>query len=86
MLVVEIAAIFTTLLCFAPDAAVSRSVAAQIAIWLWFTVLFANFAEALAEGRGKARADSLKAAHRAGSTPAVRRRLSGRTGKQLAPR
>ena len=59
MLVVEIAAIFTTLLCFAPDAAVSRSVAAQIAICLWFTVLFANFAEALAEGRGKARADSL---------------------------
>jgi high-affinity K+ transport system ATPase subunit B len=33
----------------------------QIAVWLWFTVLFANFAEALAEGRGKARADSLKA-------------------------
>ena len=32
-----------------------------ISIWLWFTVLFANFAEALAEGRGKARADSLKA-------------------------
>jgi high-affinity K+ transport system ATPase subunit B len=30
-------------------------------LWLWFTVLFANFAEALAEGRGKARADSLKA-------------------------
>ncbi len=35
--------------------------ALQIALWLWFTVLFANFAEALAEGRGKARADSLKA-------------------------
>ncbi|GAA0580789.1 potassium-transporting ATPase subunit KdpB [Caenispirillum bisanense] len=34
---------------------------AQIAAWLWFTVLFANFAEALAEGRGKARADSLRA-------------------------
>lgn len=32
----------------------------QIAIWLWFTVFFANFAEALAEGRGKAQADSLK--------------------------
>jgi potassium-transporting ATPase ATP-binding subunit len=32
----------------------------QIAIWLWFTVLFANFAEALAEGRGKAQADALK--------------------------
>ncbi len=32
----------------------------QIAIWLWFTVIFANFAEAIAEGRGKAQADSLK--------------------------
>lgn len=32
----------------------------QIALWLWFTVLFANFAEALAEGRGKAQAESLK--------------------------
>lgn len=32
----------------------------QIAIWLWFTVLFANFSEAVAEGRGKAQADSLK--------------------------
>lgn len=33
----------------------------QIAVWLWITVLFANFAEALAEGRGKARADTLRA-------------------------
>jgi len=33
----------------------------QIAIWLWFTVLFANFAEAIAEGRGKAQAKSLRA-------------------------
>ncbi len=32
----------------------------QIAVWLWFTVLFANFAEAMAEGRGKAQADSLR--------------------------
>src|SRR5579863_8847201 len=32
----------------------------QIAIWLWFTVLFANFAEAMAEARGKAQADSLR--------------------------
>lgn len=32
----------------------------QIALWLWFTVLFANFAEALAEGRGKAQANALK--------------------------
>jgi K+-transporting ATPase ATPase B chain len=34
----------------------------QIAVWLWFTVLFANFAEAMAEGRGKAQADALRAA------------------------
>jgi len=33
----------------------------QIAVWLWFTVLFANFAEAVAEGRGKAQAKSLRA-------------------------
>ena len=32
----------------------------QIAIWLWFTVLFANFSEAIAEGRGKAQAESLR--------------------------
>src|SRR6202521_2330903 len=32
----------------------------QIILWLWFTVLFANFAEAIAEGRGKAQADALR--------------------------
>ena len=32
----------------------------QITIWLWFTVLFANFAEAMAEGRGKAQAETLR--------------------------
>jgi K+-transporting ATPase ATPase B chain len=32
----------------------------QIVLWLWFTVLFANFAEAVAEGRGKAQAESLR--------------------------
>ncbi|WP_414058553.1 potassium-transporting ATPase subunit KdpB [Pseudomonas sp. HR96] len=61
MLVVELTAILTTLLCLVPDAQVPLYIAVQIALWLWFTVLFANFAEALAEGRGKARADSLKA-------------------------
>jgi K+-transporting ATPase ATPase B chain len=60
MFVVELTAVFTTVLCVLPQAGVSTAVAVQIALWLWFTVLFANFAEALAEGRGKARADSLK--------------------------
>ena len=40
----------------------------QVAIWLWFTVLFANFAEALAEARGKAQADTLRATRK--ETPA----------------
>ncbi|MBV1708087.1 MAG: potassium-transporting ATPase subunit KdpB [Hyphomicrobiales bacterium] len=39
----------------------SPSFSGQIALWLWFTVLFANFAEAVAEGRGKARAATLRA-------------------------
>src|ERR1700681_3052035 len=34
----------------------------QITLWLWFTVVFANFAEAMAEGRGKAQADTLRKA------------------------
>ena len=37
-----------------------RDVHGAISLWLWFTVLFANFAEALAEGRSKAQANSLK--------------------------
>ncbi len=48
---------------FIRDRAVHASAAqftGQIAIWLWFTVIFANFAEAVAEGRGKAQADSLR--------------------------
>ncbi len=61
MLVVELTAVVTSVLCFIPNPAVSTGLAVQIALWLWFTVLFANFAEALAEGRGKARADSLRA-------------------------
>ncbi|RRV32097.1 K(+)-transporting ATPase subunit B [Pseudomonas sp. o96-267] len=60
MLVVELTALVTSVLCLVPNPAVSTALGVQIALWLWFTVLFANFAEALAEGRGKARADSLK--------------------------
>jgi potassium-transporting ATPase ATP-binding subunit len=46
----------------------------QIAIWLWFTVLFANFSEAIAEGRGKAQAESLKK----NRTQTKARRLNGK--------
>src|SRR6202044_1033607 len=47
----------------------------QITLWLWFTVLFANFAEAMAEGRGKAQADTLRKAK--GETIAQRYTASG---------
>jgi K+-transporting ATPase ATPase B chain len=49
----------------------------QITLWLWFTVLFANFAEAMAEGRGKAQADALRRAK--SDTIAVRLRSDGST-------
>lgn len=75
MLVVALTAVLTTVLCMAPGSGVSVGVAVQIALWLWFTVLFANFAEALAEGRGKARADSLKAGSQ--GLAAKRRRSDG---------
>jgi K+-transporting ATPase ATPase B chain len=80
MLVVELAAVVTTVLCFIPNPQVSTGLAVQIALWLWFTVLFANFAEALAEGRGKARADSLKA----GSQGLNARRKNGQQFETVA--
>ena len=60
--VVEVGAAITTIL-LAHDifkGAAGIGFTLQIAIWLWFTVLFANFAEAMAEARGKAQADSLR--------------------------
>ena len=62
MFVVEVGAAMTTALLLR-DFAVGDQIwvfGLQITIWLWFTVLFANFAEAMAEGRGKAQADTLR--------------------------
>ena len=58
--VTEVGALLTTagLLMRSKDEPVG--LALQVALWLWFTVLFANFAEAMAEGRGKAQADELR--------------------------
>jgi potassium-transporting ATPase ATP-binding subunit len=61
--VVEIGSIITTLLWIQALSGHGEAPAAfigAISIWLWFTVIFANFAEALAEGRGKAQAESLR--------------------------
>jgi len=67
MFVVYVGAILTTLLWL--QAVVGRGEAPGwfifwVSVWLWFTVLFANFAEAMAEGRGKAQAASLRKARR----------------------
>jgi K+-transporting ATPase ATPase B chain len=67
MLVVEIGAAVTTYM-FLDEVFGSRSepkfFTAAVSVWLWFTVLFANFAEAMAEGRGKAQANTLRAMKR----------------------
>jgi len=63
MFVVLIGSVWTTVLFFRdlPSAKSADSVfVGLVSIWLWFTVLFANFAEAVAEGRGKAQADTLR--------------------------
>ncbi len=65
MFVVLVCSVITTVMLVADLASGSASAsdttfAGLVAVWLWFTVLFANFAEAVAEGRGKAQADTLR--------------------------
>jgi len=64
MFVVEVGSVVTTILLIRDIVAGHHgySFNLQITLWLWFTVLFANFAEAMAEGRGKAQADTLRKA------------------------
>jgi potassium-transporting ATPase ATP-binding subunit len=67
MFVVEVGSVLTTVLlgqAILDQGEAPTSFIAAIAVWLWFTVLFANFAEALAEGRGKAQADALRRTRR----------------------
>ena len=79
--VVAVGAVLTTAILIADlvrGGAAGQGFNLQIALWLWFTVLFANFAEAIAEGRGKAQADSLRKARR----ELVARRLVGGNERQ----
>ena len=80
MFVTMVGATLTTAGIFTSPA--DRSFIAQLAVWLWFTVLFANFAEAVAEGRGKAQADSLRKARK---DTVARRLRNGREDKVPAP-
>src|SRR5216684_76536 len=62
MFVVEVGSVITTVLLFKELHSQNFGFDLQITLWLWFTVLFANFAEAMAEGRGKAQAETLRKA------------------------
>ncbi|MGH9682323.1 MAG: potassium-transporting ATPase subunit KdpB [Candidatus Acidiferrales bacterium] len=84
MFVVEVGAVLTSVELICNALLASRSVirhdagfgfSLQITLWLWFTVLFANFAEAMAEGRGKAQAETLRKAR--AETSARRLRSDG---------
>ena len=83
MFVVEVGAAITTLLA-GKEMAGGAGVAGftfQITLWLWFTVLFANFAEAMAEGRGKAQADTLR---KTKTETTARRLLNGTKSETVA--
>jgi K+-transporting ATPase ATPase B chain len=77
MFVVLIGSVLTTITFLADVLSRSSeaSFSGQITVWLWFTVIFANFAEAMAEGRGKAQADTLRKART--ETKAKRKEASG---------
>ena len=79
MFVVEIGSVITTIYTIRDLIQAHHTLRfdLQITLWLWFTVLFANFAEAMAEGRGKAQADALRKAK--SDTIAIRLRADGTT-------
>src|SRR3974390_2486453 len=80
MFVTMVGAVLTTVGIFTSPT--DKGFITQLAIWLWFTVLFANLAEAVAEGRGKAQADSLRKARK---DTMARRLRDGREEKVPAP-
>jgi potassium-transporting ATPase ATP-binding subunit len=84
MFVVEVGSVITTIAYVAGlfQQGSNELFVGQIAVWLWFTVLFANFAEAVAEGRGKAQAASLR---RTRSELTARRLTDGREVRVPAP-
>ena len=79
MFVVEVGSVITTIYTLLDSIAGRHTLRfdIQITLWLWFTVLFANFAEAMAEGRGKAQADALRKAK--SETVAIRLKPDGST-------
>jgi K+-transporting ATPase ATPase B chain len=84
ILIVELGSVVTTVIflrdLFGGDDQEPLWFTATIAFWLWLTVLFANFAEAIAEGRGKAQANALRATR---TTTVAHRRLDGGTLEEV---
>ncbi len=85
MFVVEVGSLLTTLILLRdlvepPPGAPPLGFTCQVALWLWFTVIFANFAEALAEGRGKAQAAALRGLRQ----ETVARRIAGGREERVA--
>ena len=88
MFVVEVVATLTTVL-FVRDlmtGGADLGFTFQIILWLWFTILFANFAEAVAEGRGKAQAATLRQTREETDSQAYRRRDDGPDGSDARRR
>ena len=84
MFVVLVGSVLTTILFFrdlGESSGDENLFAGLVAAWLWFTVLFANFAEAVAEGRGKAQADTLRKAR---TETTARRRTTGGATEEVA--
>ena len=84
MFVVAVGSLLTTILVVrdlvdAPDGAAPVWFSIAVTLWLWFTVVFANFAEAVAEGRGKAQADTLRKMRK---DTTARRLVGGKDGKE----
>ena len=82
MFVTEVGAALTTLAMVFRAEGEPLGFTLQIALWLWFTVLFANFAEAVAEGRGKAQANALRKTR---TRTIAHRRVHGGADCQDAP-
>src|ERR1700684_1113893 len=82
MFVLEIVTLLTTVLLVRDLATGGADIRfeVQIVVWLWFTVLFANFAEAMAEARGKAQADSLR---KTKTDALAKKMINGRTIEQV---
>jgi potassium-transporting ATPase ATP-binding subunit len=83
MFIVEVGSLLTTIIFIQElTSGIGRPLfTGQVAFWLWFTVLFANFAEAMAEGRGKAQADTLRRTR----TETVANRLTAANGMEKVP-